>query len=375
MNAFTLAQRVLSGLRHDRRTMALVLIAPLLILGLLYLILTGAGSTCTVAVGNGSQSFVKTLENSDKVDIAVTNLKGEDWKEPAADAPAATNTELRAAVTEEGALAAVNVGSDLSKIDIYLDGTSAADAAKVQAAIASALQEENQKAIKTRLSALPIQLPASAIGSPEVNTNYVYGQEDASIFDSYGAALVGLIVFFLVFLIAGINFLTERTSGTLERMLATPIKRWEIVAGYTLGFSLLALIQTVLVTLFVIYVIGMKVVGSIWLVLLINALTALCALTMGILISNLASSEFQMVQFIPIVVIPQIFLCGIFSLNPVWEAIGHVVPLYYTANALQGVIIRGSGISDIWLPILVLSGFSLVFISANIAVLRRRRAW
>lgn len=128
-------------------------------------------------------------------------------------------------------------------------------------------------------------------------------------------------------------------------------------------------------TLFVFYVIGMKIVGSIWLVLLINALTALCAFAMGILISNLASSEFQMVQFIPIVVIPQIFLCGIFSLNPVWDAIGHAVPLYYTANALQGVIIRGSGIGDIWLPILVLSGFSLVFISTNIAVLRRQRAW
>ena len=112
MNAFTLAHRVLSGLRHDRRTMALVLVAPLLILGLLYLILTGAGSTCTVAVGNAPQSFVKALENSDKVDIAVTNLKGDDWKEPAADAPAATNAQLRAAVTEEGALAAVNVGSD-----------------------------------------------------------------------------------------------------------------------------------------------------------------------------------------------------------------------------------------------------------------------
>lgn len=375
MNAFTLAHRVLSGLRHDRRTMALVLIAPLLILGLLYLILTGTGSTCTVAVGKAPQGFVRTLEKSDKVDITVTNLNGGDWKEPAADAPAATASQLRAAVTEEGALAAINVGRDLSKIEVYLDGTSAADAAKVQAAIASALQEENQTAIKDRLSALHIPLPAGAIASPEVNTNYVYGQEDASIFDSYGAALVGLIVFFLVFLIAGINFLTERTSGTLERMLATPIRRWEIVAGYTIGFSVLALIQTVLVTLFVIYVIGMKVVGSIWLVLLINALTALCALTMGILISNLASSEFQMVQFIPIVVIPQIFLCGIFSLNSVWDAIGHAVPLYYTANALQGVIIRGSTIGDNWLSILVLSGFSIVFIFANIAVLRRHRTW
>ena len=118
MNAFTLAQRVLSGLRHDRRTMVLVLIAPLLILELLYLILTGAGSTCTVAVGNAPQSFVKTLENSDKVDIAVTNLAGGDWKESAADAPAVTNAELRAAVTDQGALAAVNVSDDLSKIDI-----------------------------------------------------------------------------------------------------------------------------------------------------------------------------------------------------------------------------------------------------------------
>ena len=375
MNAIILARRVLAGLRHDRRTMALVLFAPLLILGLLYLILTGTGATYTVAVGNAPAGFVKTLESSDKIAINVTNLAGGQWSEPDTNAPEPTTTELRAAVTEHEALAAVTLDTDLSSMSMEIDGTSASDAAKVQAVIASALQEEAQGEIQEKLATLPVPIPADAVATPEITTNYVYGQEDAGIFDSYGAALVGLIVFFLVFLIAGINFLTERTSGTLERMLGTPIKRWEIVAGYTLGFSLLALVQTVLVTLFVIYVLNMNVTGSIWWVLAINLLTALCALTMGILISNLATSEFQMVQFIPIVVIPQIFLCGIFSLSPVWDAIGHAVPLYYTASALQNVIIRSGGIGEIWPHLLVLAAFSTVFIAANIAVLRRQRVW
>ena len=126
-------------------------------------------------------------------------------------------------------------------------------------------------------------------------------------------------MFFFVFLIAGINFLTERKTGTLEKMLSMPIKRREIVAGYMIGFSVLALVQTTTITLFVIYVLGLHVEGSIGYVFLISLLTAITALSLGILLSNLANSEFQMVQFIPLVIIPQIFLCGLFRLSSGWE--------------------------------------------------------
>ncbi|MFY9263271.1 MAG: ABC transporter permease [Actinomycetaceae bacterium] len=372
MRTRTLALRVLAQLRHDRRTLALVIVAPLLILTLLYLVLTGSGAHFTLAVGNASEEFVQAVEDNEAMAITVTDLEGNAWEPP----PANTHysaADLRQAVTDSGALAAVTLAEDLSSMNVYVDGTSAGDATKIQAILANALHEETQARLQDNLNAMG--LPADAISAPEIVSEYVYGKEDATIFDAYGAALIGIIVFFVVFLIAGINFLTERTSGALERMLSTPIKRSEIIAGYTLGYSVLALIQTVLVTLFVIYVIGMDVAGSIWHILLINLLTAICALTLGIMVSNLASSEFQMVQFIPIVVVPQIFLSGVFPLDEVWDTIGHAVPLYYTADALQKIVIRGDEITAFWLSIVVLTGFSIVFILGNVALLRRQRTW
>ena len=126
--------------------------------------------------------------------------------------------------------------------------------------------------------------------------------------------------------------------------------------------------------MFVVYVLGLTVVGSIWYVLLINLLTAITALTFGILLSTLANNEFQMVQFIPLVIIPQIFLCGLFNLSGGWELLGHFMPLYYTTHALTEVMLRGNGFETIWPDCLLLLGYSLVFMLVNIQLLKRQRS-
>ena len=378
MRTRALTRRILSQLRHDRRTMALVLFAPLLILSLLYFILNGAGATYTIVVGESPEGIVQRLEEQDDLSLRIVGIDGEDWTAPDNDAAAygvnadGDSAALKNAVVEQGATGGLSVSEDLKEIHLYLDGTNSGDAAKVSAVVTKALQEEMAAQREKALSQLPIEID---LEEPEIERTYIYGKEDSNIFDSYGAALIGFIVFFFVFLIAGINFLTERTSGTLEKLLSTPIRRHEIVFGYVAGFSVLALIQTVLVTLFVVYVLDIDVAGSIWYVLLFNLLTAVCALSMGILISSLANSEFQMVQFIPIVVIPQAFLCGIFTLSGGWDIVGHFMPLYYTAHGLQNVILRGAGFADIWQDIAVLLGFSLLFLLLTIRYLKRLRSW
>ena len=371
MRTRALTRRILSQLRHDRRTMALVLFAPLLILSLLYFILNGAGATYTIVVGESPEGIVQRLEEQDDLSLRIVGIDGEEWQAPDSDS-AADTAALKNAVVEQGATGGLSVSEDLKEIHLYLDGTNSGDAAKVSAVVTKALQEEMAAQREEALSQLPIEID---LEEPEIERTYIYGKEDSNIFDSYGAALIGFIVFFFVFLIAGINFLTERTSGTLEKLLSTPIRRHEIVFGYVAGFSVLALIQTVLVTLFVVYVLDIDVAGSIWYVLLFNLLTAVCALSMGILISSLANSEFQMVQFIPIVVIPQAFLCGIFTLSGGWDIVGHFMPLYYTAHGLQRVILRGAGFADIWQDIAVLLGFSLLFLLLTIRYLKRLRSW
>ncbi|MBQ3964845.1 MAG: ABC transporter permease [Firmicutes bacterium] len=377
MRTRALTRRILSQLRHDRRTMALVLFAPLLILSLLYFILNGAGATYTIVVGESPEAIVQSLEEQDDLSVRIVGIDGEEWQAPDSDAADGVNADgdsaaLKNAVVEQEATGGLSVSEDLKEIHLYLDGTNSGDAAKVSAVVTKALQEEMAAQRDEALSQLPIEID---LEEPEIERTYIYGKEDSNIFDSYGAALIGFIVFFFVFLIAGINFLTERTSGTLEKLLSTPIRRHEIVFGYVAGFSVLALIQTVLVTLFVVYVLDIDVAGSIWYVLLFNLLTAVCALSMGILISSLANSEFQMVQFIPIVVLPQAFLCGIFTLSGGWDIVGHFMPLYYTAHGLQRVILRGAGFADIWQDLAILLGFSLLFLLLTIRYLKRLRSW
>lgn len=129
--------------------------------------------------------------------------------------------------------------------------------------------------------------------------------------ENKGIVGLGFFVFFFVFLVSGISLLKERTSGTLYKLLATPIKRSEIVIGYLLGYGVFAFFQSIIIVVFAVYVLNIKVVGSIYLVLLSNIIIAFVALSLGILLSTFANSEFQMVQFIPIVIVPQIFFGGI----------------------------------------------------------------
>ena len=371
MRTRALTKRILSQLRHDRRTMALVLFAPLLVLSLLYFVLSGTGATYNVVIGEAPDSVVQYLEDQDDLSLRLIDVNGKKWRDGKSDA-ASYSDSVKEAVIDQEAVCGVIVSDDLKDIHLLIDATNSGDAAKVSSAVMKAIQDEIAVQREDALADLPFKVD---MDEPDIERTYIYGKEDSNVFDSYGAALIGFIVFFFVFLIAGINFLTERTSGTLEKLLSTPIRRHEIVFGYVAGFSVLALIQTVLVTLFVIYVLDIEVAGSIWYVLLFNMLTAVCALSMGILISSLANSEFQMVQFIPIVVIPQVFLCGIFSLSRGWDIAGHFMPLYYTADGLQKVILRGAGFGDIWQDLVILLGFSLLFLLMTIRYMRRLRNW
>ena len=369
MRIKALALRILNQIRHDKRTLGLILIAPLLILTIIYFIFNTSGSTFTIGVVNVPQTVVDRITDNKDLTITVTKF---------------TASEARDAVNDEKALAVLDMSS--AKPIIYLDSTDAASAGKITGLLKSAVMLDNISTVRDSLNNLKNLIPPALLGSivlptlPDVEAaaanwqvDYVYGNADSTFFDNFGAPMVGIIVFFLTFLIAGINFLSERTSGTLEKLLSTPIRRGEIIAGYTLGFGILAVLQSLLVTLYVVYVLHMQVVGSIWFVILINLLTAVTALTLGILLSTLANSEFQMIQFIPIVILPQIFLCGLFGLSGGWQIVSYFMPLYYTTDALTEVMLRGHGIATIYPDLLVLSGLSFVFVMVNTLMLKRHR--
>lgn len=168
----------------------------------------------------------------------------------------------------------------------------------------------------------------------------------------------------------------ERTSGTLERLLATPVKRSEIVYGYMLSYGLIAIFQTAVVVLAAIWLLDVEVVGNLFNVIIVNVVLSLVALAFGILLSTLAKSEFQMMQFIPLVIMPQLFFSGIIPLSSMgdWaQTVGKFLPLTYSGDAMSQVILYGRGIVDILPNIGLLLIFLVILTILNIVGLRRYR--
>lgn len=338
MRSKAVAFRIFTELRHDKRTLALVLFAPVLMLTLIFFVLNSSVSNSDVGVLNAPSEYMEKLYDNN---VTTTRYLRE---------PDAFDALERGEIT-----AILNIID--GKSHIYVDGSNSQEAA-----MAIQLLEAAKK--------------SGGPSRPDLTSEiiYVYGSDDLETFDNFGSILLGVLVFFFVFIVAGMSFLQERTTGTLEKVLSTPIRRWEFILGYIAGFGALTVVQSILITFYVVYVLGITMVGSVWLVLLITLLTAVCALTLGMLLSTAASSQFQMMQFIPIVVVPQIFFCGLFQLSPGWDLIGRVMPLYYSATALNEVMIRGSGFSAISLEILVLCLFSFGFVLGNIRLLKKYRA-
>ena len=211
----------------------------------------------------------------------------------------------------------------------------------------------------------------------DVEMSFLHGSKEMSAFDNFGPVLLGFFIFFFTFIVSGVAFVKERNSGTLERMFSTPLQRWELVAGYALGFAIVIAAQSVLLSIVAVYAMGMMLKGSFALLLLVNLALALTALAMGMFLSAFAKSEFQVIQFIPIVIVPQVFFSGLFpleSMAPWLRGVGNVLPMTYGAEALRQVMIRGAGLDLVARPLLILVGLSLLLFLANVKALRAYRS-
>lgn len=221
-----------------------------------------------------------------------------------------------------------------------------------------------------------ITLPKGTQTAPSISNHYRYGDDDTGFFAKIVPILMGFLVFLFVFLISGLALLRERTSGTLDRLLATPVKRSEIVFGYMLGYGFISIIQSTIIVVTTIWLLKIEVVGNIFNIIIISFLLALVALAFGILLSTPANSEFQMMQFIPLVIVPQVFFSGIIPLDSMasWvQYIGKILPLTYTGDALTKIIMYGKGLTDLGGDILALLIFLVVLLWLNIVGLKRYR--
>jgi ABC-2 type transport system permease protein len=201
---------------------------------------------------------------------------------------------------------------------------------------------------------------------------------NAVTFAHLGPPLLAMFPFIVMFLVTSVTTLRERSSGTLERLLSMPMGKLDLLVGYALAFALVALLQALLATGLTVGLLGLEIEGPLWALALVAVLDAILGTTLGLFVSAFAETEFQAVQFLPALVIPQILLCGLFvardDLPPVLSAISDVLPLSYAVDAMTHVQTSTTLTRDFWVSVIVIVGFVAALLSLGAATLRRRTA-
>jgi ABC-2 type transport system permease protein len=369
-----LVRRVVQELRRDRPSLALLFIAPLVITGLVTFIVRGSQtpsvSAAVVAPAGPVGSVVAGRLETALSAAGVTIV------------PAADETAARAAIEAGDLDVAILLPADLasgsSTITVLTDGLDPAGESAQLRVVSTAL-----------LSAASAALGGSL---PTIRHETLSGTPSADPIASFAPAIVGFFVYFFVYLLTGVSFLRERTGGTLERLMATPVTRGEVVAGYTIGFCLFATVQVALLMAWALgslqipsigplpaftIGLGIQVAGGPAVAYLVVLALAVGAVSLGIFLSTFARTELQVIQFIPLVLVPQFLLSGVLfpvsTLPAVLQPLVKLMPLGYAVDGLREVFVRGADLSvpALQLDLTVLLGAAVLF--AVLASLTIRR--
>ncbi len=206
---------------------------------------------------------------------------------------------------------------------------------------------------------------------------WMFQDTPGPLFDRLGPGLLAMFPFIIMFLVTSVTTLRERSSGTLERLLAMPMGKLDFLLGYALAFALVAAVQSALAVAVSVGLLGLDVAGPVWLLMVVAVVDAVLGSALGLFVSAFAQTEFQAVQFMPAIVIPQILLCGLFvardQLPDVLGAISDVLPLSYAIDAMQALG-RSPDVGPVLGDVGVVAGFAVVALALGAATLRRRTA-
>jgi ABC-2 type transport system permease protein len=201
---------------------------------------------------------------------------------------------------------------------------------------------------------------------------------DKRILDYTAPAVLAVLILFFGFLLTGISFSRERSQGTLERLMASPVHKLDIVGGYLLGFLIFAILQTMILFFYLIYVLDVSFNGELWQIIIFQVIVGILAVCLGIFISVFARNEFQMVQFIPIIIVPQMFLCGLLwpvsQMPDYLQWIAKFLPLTYGVDGIRALMLQGKNLLDIGKEIGVLVGYTAGLMVLASLTLRRGAA-
>lgn len=338
MRILAIAKRIIQQFRRDKRSLALIFIAPIAVLWLFSIILTSGETNTHIGIVQLPTPMIHLFDQEDIIYEKINSINEAEH-------------QLR-----NGKIDAY-VYYNHNQLTIKLEGSDLPVNQEVIKEVQNALKQNNS--------------------AQKLTIEYLYGTDQLSVFDTTGPVFLGFFAFFFVFILSAVSFVRERLTGTLERILVSPVRKIEIVLGYVLGFSVFAFLQSILITFFTVQLLEMYNVGQLIYVIIVTCLISLTALTLGTFLSAFAHNEFQVLQFIPLVVVPQIFFSGMFSVDnlPTWLlTLGKLFPLTYGAKILRNIMFKGENLVQNSGSILILIGFSLVFIILNMVILNKQRS-
>ncbi|MFQ6128262.1 MAG: ABC transporter permease [Thermoplasmata archaeon] len=400
-----MARNIFLRLLHDRRTLGMIFIMPIIFMGLFGFAFAGEPEDINTIVVNHDtgdaaipvkepignitipnlnisteivNSFDRktlSLQYSDDFDDAIGKVEdGEAWaviyfpenftSHLVGKFLKITNTEKYPPVGEmQYSVDLANISTSDARMVIRVDGSNTQVAVAVIQSISETLMENVE------------EIYPDLAFSDVLDVHYVYG-ENARFIDFFAPGIMALVVTMITIMLTIISFVRERTNGTLDRLFVSPMRPSDIVLGYTVAFSLIALFQSVEIIAIGVLLFDIQIVGSIALALLMIVLYAVGLLGLGFMLSTVARNEFQAIQFIPLIILPSIILAGVIwpieSMPPVIRPVSYVIPLTYAADALRSVMIRGWGPLEIGLDILALCIFAILTFSLSILIMRKK---
>lgn len=371
----TVTKRVFKDLKNDKRSLALIVIAPIFVMFVFGLAFGGGVKNVKVVVVDqdqgASMGAAGTVSLSEKIisnlDTEVLKLEYVDDRDTAL--AMVENSDAYAVIIfppdfTSSAVSSMNdqPGGATATIELQLD--------KSNINVANAITKAVGDALLATVDQLGVKMPVA------VETVAVFG-EGAEFMDFFVPGIMAFAVYMITTLLTLVTFVGERTSGTLQRMLATTLSERDIVLGYGAAFSLIGMGQAMLLLLVGILVFDIIVVGNVFLAFLVIALLAVVSQALGILLSSTAKREAQAIQVLPFVVLPAFLLSGIFwpiEAIPAWlRPLSYLVPPTYAVDASRAVMLKGYGIEKIWIDIVALLAMAAIFLTLAVLSLRTRK--
>lgn len=384
---FSLARRVIRQIAFDRRTLGLVILAPMMMLTLGAILFRLEQPPIPLGVVNGDEGM--SLPGGPSISLAdrvVDELVAGEAFSMITIQAGEIDDRLRDGTVQgvvimptDFTVQIVGDPDHQATIDLRLEGSDPTRSRLITARVTEAAMKGMAGMAAGGLGIAGQTGDLEGSGLPiTIETAYLYGSEELDTLDYIAPSYIAFLALFFVFLLTCVAFLRERSQGTMERLLATPATRPEIIVGYLAGLGLFALLQVAIIVAFTIWVLQVRYSGSLALLLLIIGLLALVGVSMGILASTFARNEFQVIQFIPIVIIPQALLAGMIwaieDMPAYLQPLAYAMPLTYANRALRDVMLKGENLSAILPDLLIMVVFCLFFVGLGSLTLRRELA-